>query len=654
MALPQNVQDTLETLPTRPGVYVFKGRDGEILYIGKARSLRSRVRSYFQPGRTDVRFFIERLQTELTEIETFVSATEKEAALLENQLIKSKRPRYNVKLRDDKEYLSLRLDPKRKWPKLDVVRRPKSDGARYFGPYHSATAARQTLRLVNRHFRLRTCSDSEMKTRTRPCLQYQIKRCPGPCVMEVNADEYADQVRDVGLFLSGRHDELVQALEDRMKTAAAEMAYERAALYRDQMRAVGSARQKQRVASASDIDQDAIGLHREAELAEIALLRIRGGRVTNVSTIDIRDISLPDDELIAAFLNHWYERSSVPDEILLPEKIEAISGFAAWIQDLPRTRERRSRPKVLVPSRGPRAHLVQMAKENAAHAFVEKRVARQDVESRLSAVRDRLRMSRMPRRIECLDISHSGGEHAVGALVAMYDGSPDRARYRNYQIKEAKGGDDYGAMYEVLSRRMKRARENQDGWELPDLLVVDGGKGQLGIALGVLQDLEMNDALESGRLLVVGLAKEKNNALGEKLVDRVYLPGQKNPIAVSSTPALQMLAHARDEAHRASNLHRERLASKSRFGSELDHVSGVGPKTRARLLRTLGSLDAVKGASLEQLREAGANAKQAKAIRDHFGEQPAEMESERGIAEGEHDAVERAFEELLQGPRMTD
>lgn len=608
MSLNDLVQRKLETLPPQPGVYVFYGKQRVVLYVGKARSLRSRVRSYFQPGTSDARAFVARLDQELIDLETFVTGSEKEAALLENQLIKAHQPRYNVKLKDDKDFLSLRINPAAPWPRIDVVRRPRKDGASYYGPYHSATAARQTLRLVNRHFQLRTCTDAELARRVRPCLQYQIKRCPAPCVLDVPREAYLEQVRDVGLFLSGRHDELVKHLERRMGEASRALDFEQAAVFRDQLRAVSRVQEEQRVTSVSGVDQDIVGLHRVADQAEVALLRIREGKLVNVRTFGLRDVSLPDDELLASFVSEFYSMDSAeyPDELLLPAAVEAMDGLAEVLSE-----RRGSRVKVLLPQRGPRVRLLEMARENAQHAFTEKQRADQDVELRLLAVQQKLRLPTLPRRIECIDISHSGGEDTVAAVVALLDGQPDRARYRSFHLQTVSGGDDYGAIYEVLSRRFKRALTGDEAWELPDLLVVDGGRGQLRMALEALRDLGMDG------LPLVGLAKEKENVRGDKLVDRIYLPEQKNPIAIHSTPALQMLALARDEAHRSSNRIREQKGTQRRLQSELDSIPGVGAGTRTKLLRTLGSVDAVLRASEAELLAAGANRRQVASIQAH-------------------------------------
>ncbi len=631
--LPERVQQKLDTLPTSPGVYVFRAPDEAVLYVGKARSLRSRVRSYFTPSVSDERYFIPELADTIGDLETFVVETEKEAALLENQLIKELRPRYNVKLRDDKDYLSLRLKTGAAWPRLEVVRRPKPDGARYFGPYHSATAARQTLRLVNRFFQLRTCTDADFRSRARPCLQYQIKRCPAPCVKEVDRAEYGEQVRLVGLFLDGRHDELVRDLQSKMGDASKELEFELAATYRDQLRAVERVREEQRVSVVKDVDQDVIGLYRQGDQAEVAVLMVREGKLVGVRTYDLKRSALPDEELVASFLAEYYDEGTfVPAEVLLEREIDAMDGLAELLSD-----RRGTKVSLVVPQRGARKKLVSMALDNAAHAFREKQREREDVAERLGQLVKRLRLPRVPHRIECIDVSHIGGEDTVAVIVALCDGAPDKKRYRSFVVKKATPGDDYGAMFEVLGRRFARGQKREAGWELPDLMVVDGGKGQLGVAMAALRDLGIEDQP------VVALAKEKENVLGDKLVDRVYVPGAKNAIAVRESSALRILALARDEAHRASNALREKRGKKRRFKSELDGVPGVGPKTRAKLLERLGSLEQVRLASAEALVKAGATRKQALAIRRALG-RPGEAR------EAEDQAVDNAFDSEEEAP----
>jgi len=616
----------LENLPTGPGCYVFLDRDGATLYVGKAKSLRSRVRSYFQSAGSDTRAFLPLLRKHVADLETLVTASEKEAAILENGLIKERKPRYNVKLRDDKEYLSIRLASDRPWPRLELVRKPKTDGARYFGPYHSATAARRTLHLVEKHWKLRTCSDRELASRKRPCLKYQIGRCPAPCVYDVDRDLYAEQVRSVGLFLDGRHDELSEDLGERMRDASGRLEFELAGLYRDQLAAVESVREAQRVVSVTDRDQDVVGLFREADLVELVLLFVRAGRVVDSASFSSRRVELPDDEVIAGFLRDHYGEGGtgeahIPDEVLVPVLPDGADGVAEWLSErraaVAPDGERAGRVELLAPKRGVRRGLLDLARNNAEHAFEEKRRAESDTGERLLRVQERLRLPTLPRRIECADISHLGGEDTVGAVVALQDGKPDKKRYRTYHVRTADPGDDYQALYEVLRRRFQRGKAaatpdvkdsvagedanakeppSEPEWQLPDLFVVDGGRGQLGVALAAAHDLGIHD------LSIVGLAKERENELGDRLVDRVYLPGQKNPIPLRpNSPELFMLALARDEAHRFSNAGRSRTGKRRRFESALDKVKGIGQGTKKALLRELGSVEALRNAPDERI-----------------------------------------------------
>jgi excinuclease ABC subunit C len=672
--VPDAVLEKLAALPAAPGVYLFKDKKGIVVYIGKAKSLRSRVKSYFQPGSSDERYFIPLLQNTLGDLDTIVTSTEKEATILENTLIKEYRPRYNVKLRDDKDFLCLRLAAGHPWPRLDIVRRPSPDGARYFGPYHSATSARRTLHLVNKHFQLRTCSDAELAARRRPCLQYQIKRCPAPCVYEVDRGWYGEQVEAVSKFLEGKHDELSSELAERMKDSATRMRFELAAVYRDQLKAIEKVREEQRVVAVDDMDRDVVGLYREGDLVELVLLYVRSGKLADLATFSIKQAEIPDEEIIAAFLAQHYERISaeedakgpaadggpeasrslvpIPGEIIVPIEPEALEGIEEWLAD-----RAGHKVSILRPKRGARVDLLALARDNASHAFSEKRRQSDDVEERLTQLQERLRLPALPRRIECCDISHLGGGDTVGAVVAMKDGQLDKKRYRTFNVRGGAEalGDDYAAMYEVLARRFRRsittmvegspatavpsnptgaaaatpsqtaklaslteaeaeaARESME-WELPDLFVVDGGRGQLAVALAAARDLGLHE------MPIVALAKEKENVTGETLVDRVYVPGQKNPIPLKSHSAsLFFLARLRDEAHRFSNRARMRVGKAKRFRSELDGIAGIGPATKKALLRALGTVTAVKAADdAALLAVKGVTARHVKALRMAF------------------------------------
>ncbi len=655
--LPPEVVEKLESLPAQSGCYLFRDKSGGVLYVGKAKSLRSRVRSYFQEGGSDTRAFIPALPRLIGDLETYVTKTEKEAAILENSLIKEHRPKLNVKLRDDKEYLNLKLNRKADFPRLELVRRPAPDGARYFGPFHSATSARKTLHLVEKHFQLRTCTDRELKSRSRPCIQYQIQRCPAPCVFDIDRDEYGSQVRAVELFLSGSHDELSAQLGERMKDASRSMQFELAALYRDQLGAVEKVREKQRVVSVSKVSQDILGFYREGDLIELSVVYVRQGRVVEIFNISRARTSLPDDEVVASFIREHYREGGlgsalIPEEVIVPVLPEGADGVAEWLTQrraevLTEQGSRLSKCSLFAPQRGPRKNLLDLARENATHAFMEKRRSDEDIDQRLMSVQQKLRLPRLPRTIECCDISHLGGEATVGSVVALLNGTPNKKNYKIYRVKSVSDGDDYQAMFEVLGRRFKRGLEAKNArtlaessfpaipshdevtgevieerveveatrWDLPDLFVVDGGRGQLGVALAAASDLGLTD------LPIVGLAKERETVMGDKMVDRVYLPGQKNPIPLRpNTPELFLLALARDEAHRFANVHRKKVGKKRRMASQLDDVKGIGPKTRKALLSTLGSLEAVIAADDETLLGIqGMTAPRVAALRQVFG-----------------------------------
>jgi len=422
-----------------------------------------------------------------------------------------------------------------------------------------------------------------------------------------------------------------------MQAASSTLKYELAATYRDQIRAVESVQQTQRVSLVRDVDQDVFGFFRREDKAELAVLMVRRGRVAQVRTFELRDAQLPDDELIGAFVTEYYLRGSfVPDEVLIPTQIEAAEGLSELLSE-----QRKAKVSLMRPQRGPKANLMRMAMENAAHAFREKARAHEDLGARLATIAEKLGLPKPPQRFECIDISHTGGQDTVAAVVAFRDGEPDRKRYRSFHIRGVSGGDDYGAIREALTRRFKRGKEGEAGWDLPDLLVVDGGRGQLAIAQAVLTDLELSS------LPVVGLAKEKQNVMGDELVDRVYVPGRKNPVEVrSASHGLVLLARARDEAHRVSNALRVRLGRGQRLRTRLDDIRGVGKKTRVQLLRKLGSLEAISAATEDELIAAGANSKQARAILEHLRtDAPDAVASEEGALENAFDAPAVADED---------
>ncbi len=544
----QTIAEILERLPAAPGVYIMKDRRGKAVYIGKAGVLRNRVRQYFQASSGDNRDFVPLLDGIVADIETVITSNEKEALLLENTLIKKHQPRFNVNLRDDKNYLVLRLDPEGEWPRLEVVRKIAGDGSFYFGPYHSASACREALRIVNRHFQLRTCTDHVLHNRRRPCLQYQIKRCPAPCVLPVSRDEYGDQIRDVRLFLEGKSDELLLRLGTRMKEAAARTDFERAAEVRDQLRALETTLEEQRVVSTDFVDQDVFGFFRQGIALEIVVLSIRQGKMLGSRGFSFTGQEFPDAELLSSFVGLYYDLSVVPpDEVLLPFAIDDAELKAEWLAE--KRTGRRRKVEICVPQRGDRRKLVELAQKNAAASFASRRNAREDTELALGKLQRRLKLPRLPRVIECYDISHIQGFATVASMVVFVDGRPEKSRYRTYKVRSGDRPDDFASMYEVLSRRFRRARELQTGkggdsaldatvnganagaadtveehegdkshWALPDLIVIDGGKGQLGMALAAARDVGI-DVRPGVGLPIIGLAKERDVAVPDDDAD---------------------------------------------------------------------------------------------------------------------------------------
>ena len=624
--------DVLDRIPTEPGVYLFKDARGQVVYVGKAQNLRTRVRQYFREG-GDERFFVAAgfLGRAVTEIETIVVSSSKEALLLENHLIKKHQPRFNVKLRDDKQYLVLRLvdarDPasaaegekiprRELFPRVEVVRNIRDDGANYFGPYHSATSARETLRTLNRHFQLRTCTDHVLETRGRPCLQYQIKRCSGPCAIDVPPAAYAEQVEDVKLFLGGKNAELVTRLRARMEKRAEREDFEVAAVLRDSIAAVERTLAKQHIVQDDFVDQDVWGLYREADTVEVVVLFIRAGKLVGRRTFHQKAQELPDAPVIAEHVQQYYATGTyIPDEIVVGVEIEDGVVLTEWL-----SAARGKKVRLVEPRRGIRARLVELADRNAAASAQSRRNKDADAEAMLQKVADRLGLPRPPKRIECFDIAHIQGSETVASMVTFVDGVPARGLYRKFKIRTV-DNNDFAAMYEVLTRRFKRTMGDDPAWATPDLLVIDGGKGQLGMAVTALTDLGVKLGGEDG-IEVIGLAKERELEAGSA-PDRIYRRNVKDSIALrANSPELYVLARIRDEAHRFANtFHRDRRA-KQTLRSQLDEIPGIGAMRRQRLLKHFGSVRAVRQATVDELAKApGMNRKAAEQVASFFAEQ---------------------------------
>jgi len=632
--------EVLDRIPTEPGVYLFKDARNAVIYVGKAKNLRTRVRQYFREG-GDERLFVAAgfLGKAITDVETIVVTSSKEALLLENHLIKKHQPRFNVKLRDDKQYLVLRLvdpkpaaeaTPKRDlFPRVEVVRNIRDDGAGYFGPYHSATSARETLRILNRHFQLRTCTDHVLETRGRPCLQYQIKRCSGPCAIDIGSETYPEQVEDVKLFLGGKNAELVQRLRKRMEGRAESEDYETAAVLRDSLAAVERTLAKQHIVQDDFVDQDVWGIFREADCVEVVVLFIRAGKLVGRRAFQQKDQELPDPAVIGEYLQQYYATGTfIPDEVVVGVELEDGEVLAEWLGTA-----RGKKVRIIEPRRGIRTKLVDLADRNAAASATSRRSKNTDAEELLAKVAKHLGLSRPPRRIECFDIAHISGTDTVAAMVTFVDGVAARGLYRKFKVRSVEN-NDFAAMYEVLTRRFRHQNTEDPAWARPDLLVIDGGKGQLGMAVAALTDLGVK--LGGDGLEVIGLAKERELEAGSA-PDRIYRRNIKDSIPLRpNSPELYVLARIRDEAHRFANTFHQDRRSKASLRSELDTIPGIGTTRRQRLLKHFGSVRAIRQSTAEELAKApGMNRKAADAVAQYFAEQ-ATIEAEVSISAAEY------------------
>ncbi|MFT4624819.1 MAG: excinuclease ABC subunit C [Myxococcota bacterium] len=583
------LHDRAAELPTTSGVYLFKNKRGKVLYVGKAGNLRGRVRQYLTGSdeRTMVPFLVSRAH----DVEVVVTVTEKEALLLENHLIKEHRPKYNVKLRDDSNFLHLRIDLAERWPRYTLTRYIRNDKAKYFGPYHSASKARQTLAFVGRAFPLRTCTDSVLRSRTRPCLLFQMGRCAAPCVDAVEEAEYGAIARQSTLLLQGRQREALTHLRERMLAHAAALEFERAARLRDLIISIEATLERQNVVDTKLGDRDVWGLFRQGSTGAVAVVPVREGRMGQPTAKVLPAMVGDDAEVLSSLLNSWYaEGSEIPDEVLVPARPADADALEEVMSD------RRGRRVTLhVPQRGSKARLVELAEENARVRYL----AETDEEARhVRAMRDladALELAEPPRRMECFDNSNLQGTDPVAAMAVFIDGKPARAEYRRYRVKTVEGADDYASMREILDRRLRRGI---DEGNLPDLIVVDGGKGQLKVAMAVLEDLGLH------ALPVCGISKPRTERKkGDRAAtDKIVLPHRKDPLRLSvSHPGLRVLQHLRDETHRSAIRYHRKVRNASNLASALEGIRGVGPRRRVSLLRALGSVEAVAMADVETI-----------------------------------------------------
>ena len=584
------LQSKLAHLPESPGVYLFKNEQREIIYIGKAAVLADRVRSYFQKS-ADHSPKTSLLVTQVADLETMVTRSELEALILESNLVKRHKPRFNVVLRDDKQYPYVRLPIKEDFPRLSIVRRVQKDGALYYGPYTPANALRETLKVIKHVFPLATCSIDIDGTADRACIEFEIKRCMAPCTGNQSKAEYHQIVKQVRQFLEGRDRELLDDLRTRMKTAAEREEFEDAARLRDRLFKIERMLEKQRITQTAAADQDVIGLARQGSAVDLQILFVRGGLL-----IGRKDFFWPqsadatDEELVRSAIEQFYNKDGQPPrELLIPTELEDTTLIQQWLSE-----KRGESVRVCSPERGTKHQLVLLAEENAA-ASVADHLRDEELDRQAGQELKRmLRLEQAPRRIEGFDISNTMGNQSVASMVVWEDGKMKKADYRRFKIHTVVGANDFASMKEVVTRRYGREEQLPS----PDLILIDGGLGQLAAALEGLK------AVGQQGLPILGLAK----ARGEK-EERIFLAGRKNPIALRpQSPSTHLLQRIRDEAHRFAITFHRKLRGKSLVSSQLDQIIGIGEIRRNQLLEQFGSLDKLVSASDEALHEAGLNA----------------------------------------------
>ena len=582
----ERLLEKIKRFPTSPGVYLMKDGRSRILYIGKAVNLRSRARSYFGKS-TDTRVFHRFLVDKTRDVDCIVAESEAEALILENNLIKKHRPVYNIRLKDDKTYVSIKLTTAEEWPRLQVVRRYKKDGNLYFGPYGSASAVREMIRVIERVFTLRGCTNGFFSSRVRPCIEYEMNRCTAPCVGYINRKQYMEDVQEVILFLKRRKGELEEIIEKKMKQAAAERKFEVAARHRDQIRAIHKVFEIQKAQEFRLGDLDVFCLARENEYVVIQELVVRNGKIINSQCHKFRT-SLEAPEIFSSFLSQYYMHDRyISPEILISDDFADRPLLEDWMRE-----KRGSRVRLFVPRRGDKAGLLELARKNAVNSFRVNRTREEQQAALQESLRKLLGMECQPQRIECYDISNFQGSLAVGAMVCFEDGEPVKNRYRKFRIQTVVGADDFLCMREILERRLERGIVEKD---LPDLLVIDGGKGQLGVAVKLLEELGLEE------LAVVSLAKERRH---KSTTERVFVPGRSAPLPLpQDSPESLYLQRIRDEAHRfAISYHRE-IRRRATLRTGLEDIPGVGKKRCQALIDRFSTLKNIRVATEEEIAE---------------------------------------------------
>ena len=602
MTIPKNdIANKLRRVTNEPGVYLMKDASGAVIYIGKARNLKKRLSSYFKnSGRLDIKAGV--LVAKIDDFETIITGTEKEALILESNLIKKHKPRYNVILKDDKRYPSLRIDLNEEFPNFSIVRKIGVDDAKYFGPFASAHAVRETLRTINKTFKLRKCKAKDFKTRTRPCLHCQMEGCLAPCCLDVDPAVYQEQVSEAIMFLQGRTPDLIRKVKKQMNAAARIQEFEKAARLRDKIFSLERTIEKQIAVTTDFRDRDVFALARSPEFSVITVMTVRNGFLTATRHYEFYEIISTEEEMLAAFIRQYYERHPfVPDELLTSVRLNDTDLIAEWLREF-----KKKKTYINHPRRGEKARLVNLAIHNAENELKNVIASHSAEMDLLLRLQKKLQLRQLPARIECFDNSNISGTEPVAAMVVFENARPQKNHYRKYRIKTVIEHDDYAYMNEVLNRRFGKG---DDSGPYPDLLMVDGGKGQLNIALSVMKNLNLEEKFD-----IIGIAK-KDEHKGENR-DKIFKPGRANPLNFGREgELLLLLQRIRDEAHRfAVTFHRKRRRQKS-LRSVLDTIPGIGPRRKATLLKQFGTIKNIRAADLEEIRTLpGFNRKVAEAV----------------------------------------
>jgi len=603
------IAEQLKQLPTSPGVYLMRDAAGNILYVGKGANLRHRVRSYFGAGQK-LSLKLQRMVARVNELDFFVTSSEQEALILELNLIKRHHPRYNVRLKDDKTFPYLKIELNEDWPRVHITRRLEENGGRYFGPFASAKSVRQTLKVIKGIFPFRSCSRTITGTDSRPCLDYYINRCLGPCIGAVGKEEYAEVIKQVILFLEGRQEVIARELESKMNKAAEALDFEQAAWLRDQIQAINRVIEGQRIATTVRGEQDVIAFAGDKDQAYVQVFFIRGGKLIGRESFVLAGTrSEEPHQIMTSFIKQFYSSNPyIPSLLLLQYPVEDTAIIENWLQS-----KKGAKVHIQVPCRGSKRQLVKIVAENAQRGLEQLKIkqlaAPKVLEAALAEIKRELHLPRLPSRMEGYDISNIQGTAAVGSMVVFEEGKPKPSHYRRFKIKTVSGADDYAMLHEVLKRRFKRSSDASaaNSWAiLPDLILVDGGKGQLNAALSAIDESGVDS------MSTASLAKEN---------EELFIPQQTEPIILPrSSPGLQLLQRLRDEAHRFALGYYRKIHKRETFTSALDTIPGIGPKRKRALLKQFGSVQGIRKASEEELAAAkGMNQSLAKRVKEYLG-----------------------------------